>query len=210
MLRKYLVSSRGGRLGLALRRTPSVVEGFPPPPPLLTFLAGTGPSLLAAPSFSSTVTQASLACPGGMGSWGALLAGSDEGDWAGFLDSPAWAYIQETFLSKGLHSVSCHPRVVGTRAPELSGPASLGGIWGEQGGPRNQTQGLFFWADFEQICLLARGGCAWHEAVGGGGSVGGSLRFPQWKFSPGLPFSLLTGEGGDPRCSERLSGLSLG
>lgn len=68
MLRKYLVSSRGGRLGLALRRTPSVVEGFPPPPPLLTFLAGTGPSLLAAPSFSSTVTQASLACPGGMGS----------------------------------------------------------------------------------------------------------------------------------------------
>lgn len=28
------------------------------------------------------------------------------------------------------------------------------------------------------------------------------MRFPQWKFSPGLPFALPTGERGDPRCSE--------
>lgn len=28
------------------------------------------------------------------------------------------------------------------------------------------------------------------------------MRFPQWKFSPGLPFALPTGGRGDPRCSE--------
>lgn len=97
-VKKIFSKQPGGRL--ALRRTPSF-EGFPLLPPFLRFLATTGPSSLAAISFSSTVTQPSLACPGQWGGLGGayrlLLAWLDEGDWTRSLDSPAWAYIQETF-----------------------------------------------------------------------------------------------------------------
>lgn len=43
---------------------------------------------------------------------------------------------------------------------------------------RGFFSGLFFWADFVQICLLARGGCAWHEAVEGGRVGGWILEIP--------------------------------
>lgn len=62
-VKKIFSKQPGGRLGLALKTTPSFVEAFP------SFLLSShswlrqGPPL-AAPSFSSTVTQASLACPG--------------------------------------------------------------------------------------------------------------------------------------------------
>lgn len=97
-VKKIFSKQPGGRLGLALRRTPSFVEGFPLLPPFLGFLATTGPSSLAASSFSSTVTQSSLACPGERGVHSLLLACLDEGDWARSVDSPAWAYIQQPLL----------------------------------------------------------------------------------------------------------------
>lgn len=170
-VKKIFSKQPGGRLGLAL--TPSFVEAFP------SFLLSShswlrqGPPL-AAPSFSSTVTQASLACPG---KWWCidycllgLMRGSGQDPWTPL---PGPTHRTPSRLRPSLHWLeTCRilpPGVGGTRALELGGPASLGGIPGEQGGPRKQTtQGLFFfWANLEQICLLACGGCARHEEVRG-------------------------------------------
>lgn len=166
-VKKIFSKQPGGRLGLALRRTPSFVEGFPLLPPFLGFLATTGPSSLAAASFSSTVTVV-LSLPRRGGGWGctdccllALMGGLGK--------VPGLPCLG---LHTGNLSVACSvvlpPGIGATWAQELGGPASVGGVWVEQGGPRNQTQGLFFWANFEQICLLACGGCAWYEEVRGG------------------------------------------